>query len=159
LPKFNFLCVWFFLAGLSFESSFFSKSRSCTQPLFSHFVTNLDQLAGQPILQIPPWGQSYGRRLYGSTTLQSRYCFPKISRTFLCKLKLVNNCSIPSTQVERKITVCSHKHSFTPYPSLSPYSPMDRMTDRGTNTLAVRGLDELFSQLCCCVSFLISGGK
>ncbi len=30
---------------------------------------------------------------------------------------------------------------------------MDRMTDRGTNTLASRGLEELFFQLCCCVSF------
>ncbi len=27
------------------------------------------------------------------------------------------------------------------------------MTDRGTNTLAARGLMELFFQLCCCVSF------
>jgi hypothetical protein len=36
---------------------------------------------------------------------------------------------------EKKITFCSHKHSFTPYPTLSPYSQMDRMTDRGTNTL------------------------
>jgi hypothetical protein len=56
----------------------------------------------------------------------------------------VNNHSIPSTHAERKITVCSHKNSFTPYPSLSPYSPTDGMTDRGTNTLAVRGLEELF---------------
>jgi hypothetical protein len=30
---------------------------------------------------------------------------------------------------------------------------MDRMTDRETNTLAARGLEELFFQLCCCVSF------
>ncbi len=29
------------------------------------------------------------------------------------------------------------------------------MTDRGTNTLAARGLEELFFQLCCCVSFLV----
>jgi hypothetical protein len=55
---------------------------------------------------------------------------------------------------ERKITVRSHKHSFTPYPSLSPYSPTDKITGRETNTLAVRGLEELFFQLCCCVSFL-----
>jgi hypothetical protein len=53
---------------------------------------------------------------------------------------------------ERKITVCSHKHSFTPYPSLSPYSQMDRITDRGTNTLAAHGLEELFSS--CAVVFL-----
>jgi hypothetical protein len=62
----------------------------------------------------------------------------------------VNNRSIPSTHAERKITIRSHKHSFTPYPSLSPYSPTDRMTDGGTNTLAASGLEEFFFQLCCC---------
>ncbi len=54
---------------------------------------------------------------------------------------------------KRKITVCSHKHFFTPYPSLSPYSQMDRITDGGMNTLAARGLEEPFFQFCCCVSF------
>jgi hypothetical protein len=29
------------------------------------------------------------------------------------------------------------------------------MTDRGTNTLTARGLEELFFQLCRCVSFLV----
>ncbi len=58
--------------------------------------------------------------LYGSTTSQSR-SFLKNIKNFLCKEKLVYNCSIPSMHTERKITVCSHKHSFTPYPSLSPY--------------------------------------
>ncbi len=45
--------------------------------------------------------------------------------------------------------------------SLDPYSQTDRQTDkqtdrqtdRGTNTLALRGLEELFFQLCCRVSF------
>jgi hypothetical protein len=60
----------------------------------------------------------------------------------------VSNCIIPSTHAERKITVCSHKHSLTPYPSLSPYRQTDRITDRGTNTLAARGLEEIFFQLC-----------
>ncbi len=71
----------------------------------------------------------------------------------------MNNHSIPSMHAERKVTVHSHKHSFTPYPSLSPYSQTDGMTDRERNTLAVHGLEELFAQLCCCVSFLVSGGK
>jgi hypothetical protein len=31
------------------------------------------------------------------------------------------------------------------------------MTDGGLNTLAARGLEELFFQLCCCVSFLVLG--
>ena len=46
---------------------------------------------------------------------------------------------------ERKITVCSHRHSFTPYPSLSRYKQADRITNRVMNTLAARGLEELFS--------------
>ncbi len=71
----------------------------------------------------------------------------------------MNNRSIPSMHAERKITVCSHKYSFTPYPSLSPYRQMDRMTDRGTNTLAAPGLEELFFQLCCCVCFLALAGN
>jgi hypothetical protein len=54
---------------------------------------------------------------------------------------------------ERKITVHSHKHSFTPYPSLSSYRQTDRITDRGTNALAARGMEEYIFQLCCCVSF------
>jgi hypothetical protein len=64
----------------------------------------------------------------------------------------VNNHSIPSIYAERKITVCSDKHSFTPYPSLSSYKQTDGMTERGSNTLASRGLEEPFFQLCCCVS-------
>ncbi len=71
----------------------------------------------------------------------------------------MNNRSIPSMHVERIIRVCSHKHTLTPYPSLSPYSPTDRITDRGTYTLAARGLKELFFQLCCCVSILVLAGN
>ncbi len=71
----------------------------------------------------------------------------------------MNNHSIPSMHVERKITVRSHKHSFTPYPTLSPYSPTERITDRDMNTLAVRGLEERFFQLCCGVSFLVMVGN
>ncbi len=33
------------------------------------------------------------------------------------------------------------------------------MTDREMNTLAVRGLEELFFQLCCCVRFLVVAGN
>ncbi len=70
------------------------------------------------------------------------YQIPMLYPRKLCKFK--------------KMIVCesvefSGKHSFTLYPSLDPYS--DRMTDRETNTLAARGLEELFFQLCCCVSF------
>ncbi len=65
----------------------------------------------------------------------------------------VGTSSIPSNNADRKNTEHSGKHSFTPYTSLSPYRQMDRIADRGTNTLAARGLEELFFQLCCCVSF------
>jgi hypothetical protein len=61
--------------------------------------------------------------------------------------------------LKRKITFRSRKHFFTPYPSLSPYSQTDKMTDRGTNTLAARGLEELFFPLCYCVSFLVVAGN
>jgi hypothetical protein len=36
---------------------------------------------------------------------------------------------------------------------------MDRMTDREMNTLAAHGLEELFFQLCSCVSFLVMAGN
>ncbi len=70
----------------------------------------------------------------------------------------MNNCSIPSMHSERKITVCSHKHSFTPYPFLSPYRQTDGMTDRGTNTLAACGPEDFFPVVLLCL-FFGSGGK
>jgi hypothetical protein len=36
---------------------------------------------------------------------------------------------------------------------------MDRMTVRETNTLAVRGLEDFFFQLCGCVSFPVVAGN
>ncbi len=70
----------------------------------------------------------------------------------------MNNCGIPSMHAERKNTYLSGKHSFTPYTSLSPYRWTDRMTDRGANTLAARGLEELFSS-CAVVSVFGSDKK
>jgi hypothetical protein len=49
LPYLIFLCVCAFFSKIFVPEFFFSKSRLCTQPLFSHFVSNLDWLAGQPI--------------------------------------------------------------------------------------------------------------
>jgi hypothetical protein len=69
-----------------------------------------------------------------------------------------NNSSIPSTHAERKITVCSHKHSFTPYPSLSPYRQTDGMTDRVMDTLAAHGLEAFFPVVLLC-QFFGCGGK
>ncbi len=78
-----FVCLGFF-GRIIIRGSFFSESRLCTRPLFSHFVRNLDRLAGQPILWIPPWGQSCVRWLNGSTTLQSQ-SFLKSIKNFICK--------------------------------------------------------------------------
>jgi hypothetical protein len=65
---------------------------------------------------------------------------------------------LPSFLVNTLLFFCPQKHSFTPYLSLSPYSPTEGITDRGTNTLAARGLEELFSS-CAVVSVFGSGGK
>jgi hypothetical protein len=43
---------------------------------------------------------------------------------------------------DREITDLSGKHSFTLYSSLSSYAPTDRQIEGGTNTLAVRWLEE-----------------
>jgi hypothetical protein len=59
---------------------------------------------------------------------------------------------------ERQITIRYHKHSFTPYPSLSPYSQMNGITEGETNTLAASGLEELFSSRAV-VSVFGSGWK
>ncbi len=88
LPKFNFSCVWDFFSRIFVWEFFFSESRLFTRPLFSHFVRNLDWLASQPILWIPPWGQSCGRWLFWHLSLSvnilshSHDHFSKILRTF-----------------------------------------------------------------------------
>ncbi len=88
--------------------------------------------------------------LYGCTTFQSR-SFLKNIENFLCKQKLVNNHSIPSMHAERKNTICSHKYSFTPYPSLGL---TDRQNDRRRNEYTrCTWAGGTFFQLCCCVSF------
>ena len=70
----------------------------------------------------------------------------------------MNNHSIPSMHAERQITNLSVKHSFTLYPSLSPHLQTDGLTDRESNTLASRGLEEPFFQFCCCVVLVFDSG-
>ncbi len=84
---------------------------------------------------------------------------------------------------ERKITIHSHKHSFTPYPSLSPYRRTDRWRDTYTRCawaggnyfpvvllchfLVLVGNRFWFTylstqstiQLWCCVSCLVAAGN
>ncbi len=82
----------------------------------------------------------------------SHHRFSKISRTLCASI----NYWIIIVFLQ---CACSHKHTFTPYPSLSPYSPIDGMTDWKTKTLTACGLEELFFQLCCCVSSWFLAGK
>jgi hypothetical protein len=48
-------------------------------------------------------------------------------------MKITNNRSIPSTHAERQITDLSVKHSFTLYPSLSPYGQTESLTEEHIN--------------------------
>ncbi len=45
----------------------------------------------------------------------------------------MNNPTIPSTHTERQITDLSVKHSFTPYPSLSPHGRTELQTEGRIN--------------------------
>ncbi len=83
--------------------------------------------------------------------------FSKNIENFLCKQKIVNNCSIPSMHAERQITNLSVKHSFTLYPSLSPYSQKELQTEEQIHSLRV-GWRNFFSS-CAVVSVFGSGGK
>ncbi len=60
-------------------------------------------------------------------------------------------------QMSSKVTFCELKNVDISDQALLLYIPLLALTDgrnyRGTNTLALRGLEELFLQLCCCVSF------
>jgi hypothetical protein len=61
-------------------------------------------------------------------------------------------------QAERKITNLSVKHSFTLYPSLSPYRQTESQTEEQIHLLRV-GWRNFFFQLCHCVSFLVMAGN
>jgi hypothetical protein len=93
--------------------------------------------------------------LYGSTTIQSRLFlknienfvrFPKqyLLGFFLLEKQFANI-------LDRGFLFL--RNTLLLY-FLSPYSWTEK-TDRESNTLAMRGLEEPFFQLCCCVSFLI----
>ncbi len=74
---------------------------------------------------------------------------------FLCKQKIVNNHSIPSTHTERQTTNLSVKHSFTPYPSLSPYRQNYRQRNKYTCCAWAGGTFFLLVVLC---QFLVLAG-
>ncbi len=81
----------------------------------------------------------------------------KISRTFYASKKIMNNRSIPLTHAERQITNLSVKHSFTLYPSLSPYGQTESLTEGQIHLLRM-GWRNFFSS-CAVVSVLGSGGE
>ncbi len=109
--------------------------------------------------------------LYWSTTIQSLLFLKNIenfvwfpNNTYWVSLFLRNNLLIFRTGVScfsvtlfySTLFCCGGKANlvrFTLFHS-TLLTLTDRMTDRGTNTLASRGLVEPFFQLCCCVSFL-----
>ena len=72
------------------------------------------------------------------------------------QVKLVNNCSIPSTHTERQTTDLSVKHSFTLYPSLSPYRQTELQTEKQIHLLRV-GWRKFFS--CCAVVSVFGSGR
>ncbi len=88
--------------------------------------------------------------------LQSQSFLKKIEN-FLCKQKLVNNHSIPSMHADRKITICFRNTLLFHIPLLALTQPqMELQRNKYTCCASAGGT---FFQLCCCVSFLISGGK
>ncbi len=83
--------------------------------------------------------------------------FSKIPRTFFVS----RNCWIIVVFLQRTL---KEKVPFILINTLLLHIPLLALTDRQNdgqrpNTLAVRGLEELFFQLCCCVSFLVVAGN
>ncbi len=68
----------------------------------------------------------------------------------------MNNRSIPSMHTERQITNLSVKHSFTLYPSLSPYSQMEPLMEKRMHLLCV-GWKNFFSS--CSVESVFGSGE
>ncbi len=70
----------------------------------------------------------------------------------------MNNRSIPSMHAERKFTVRSHKHSFTPYPSLSPTDGQnDGQSDEYTRCAWAGGT--FFPVVLMCQFFVLVGNR
>jgi hypothetical protein len=59
---------------------------------------------------------------------------------------------------ERKNTHRSHKHSFTPYPSLGPYSQTEWLTEKRIHSLHV-GLRNIFPVVMLCQFFCCGGNS
>ncbi len=113
--------------------------------------------------------------LYGSTTIQSQLFlkniknfvwFPKqyLLGFFILEKQLTNILDRGFLFLRNTLLLYSlllwRESLFNTVYTLLLYSLTDRMTDRGTNTLALRGLEEPFFQLCCCVVSVFGfGGK
>ncbi len=105
----------------------------CTSLQSLSFLKNIETFLCKQILvnkrSIPSMQQPYNHdslsKILGAPTALQSQLYLKNIKIFLCKQKLMNNCSILSRHAERKITDFSVEHSFTPYPSLSPYRRME----------------------------------
>ncbi len=80
----------------------------------------------------------------------SHDCFSKISRTFYASRKSWIIVIFLLCTLKEKLPIFLINTLLLHIPLLAL---TDRQNYRETNTLAVRGLEELFLQLCCCVSF------
>ncbi len=107
---------------------------------------------------------SFSKILGPSTGLQSQsflnniVCFSKISRT-LCASRILWKIGVfLQCTPKRKITVCSHKHSFIPYPSLSPYRRTERQTETEYTHYAWPG-GTLFPVVLLCPFLVLVGNR
>ncbi len=120
LAEIRFLCVCAFFSRI-FVREFFSQQIQIVYTASFQSFCNKSGSVGRPT---NPLNSSMRSILWETIVWIYNLTVMIVSqkiKSFLYKQKLVNNCIIPSTHAERKITIRSHKHSFTPYPSLSPY--------------------------------------
>ncbi len=70
----------------------------------------------------------------------------------------MNNRSIPSTHAERQTTDLSVKHSFTLYPSLSPYGRTESRTEEQIHSLRMSWRN-FFPVVLLCQFLVLAGNR
>jgi hypothetical protein len=160
------VCILYDLT-LFYSESFYFVYFSCTAQIHklkfkSEYYLRIN-IGNQVKMQTPAvtlWFPKLGFFIL-EKQLASKNMFPVRSEVEVRLRPTYNSYAIQTFSIQRtpkrKITVHSHKHSFPPYPSLSPYRLTDRQTDRQIHSLPV-GWRNLFSS-CAVVSVFGSGGK
>ncbi len=108
-----------------------------------------------PSMQQPYNHDSFSKILRPSTALQSQLFLRKY-RELSMQVEIVNNHSIPSMNIEKQITNLSVKHSFTLYPSLSPYWQTESRTEKQIHLLRV-GWRNFFPVVLLCQCLVLVG--